>query len=249
MTDTVLREDLGNGVAVLTLNRPPVNAIIATFLNDFAARLADLEQDPAIRTVVIASSFKVFSAGLDLKQSKDFSVGDQTAIVDAFNSTFARLFGFPKPVVAAVSGAAIAGGLFFVLCADRAVTHKDAKFGLAEVRVGASFPIGPLEVARATLPPSALNRLMLTGQPVSAQRAMESGFIDEVVAESAIMESAVSAARDLATVPPKTYATIKAQIRGPALAIINNAIANQSDPVRSGWFSDETRSAMKATIG
>lgn len=249
MTDTILHQDLGNGIAVMTLNRPPVNAISAAFLADVEAHLKHLENDPGVRAVIVASAFKVYSAGLDLKEAQTFSDEDQVAIVDKFTTAFAALYRFPKPVVAAVSGAAIAGGLFFVLSADYAVTHADAKFGLAEVRVGTSFPVGPLEIARATLPPPALNRLMLTGRPISAQKAMGIGFIDEVVATDEIMQRAEAAARDLTGTGPKAYATIKLQARAPALAIIDEAIANKSDPVRPGWFTDETRAAMKAMIG
>ena len=248
MTDTVLHEDLGDGVALMTLNRPPVNALNPSFLADVEDHLEHLEKDAAVHSVIVASSFKVYSAGLDIKQAQAYSVDEQTAIVDRLNSAFARLFGFPKPVVAAVSGAAIAGGMFFVLSADYAVTHKGAKFGLAEVRVGASFPVGPLEIARATLPPSAMNRLMLSGHPVSARTALEIGFVDEVVAEDKVIETAMAAAVDLAAAPPKAYAAIKAQVRAPALTMINSAIANRSDPIRPGWFSDETGAAMKAML-
>ncbi|NNE22731.1 MAG: enoyl-CoA hydratase/isomerase family protein [Rhizobiales bacterium] len=249
MTDTILNQDLGNGIAVMTLNRGPVNAISAGFLADVEAHLKRLENDPAVRGVIVASAFKVFSAGLDLKEAQVFSLEDQVTIVDNFTTAFAAMYRFPKPVVAAVSGAAIAGGLFFVLSADYAVTHPDARFGLAEVRVGASFPVGPLEIARATLPAPALNRLMLTGRPVTAHKAMDIGFIDEVVAAGDILQRAEAAALDLIQTPPKTYATIKLQARAPALAIIDEAIANKSDPLRQGWFTDETKAAMKAMIG
>ena len=249
MTDTILNQDLGNGISVMTLNRAPVNAISAAFLADVEAYLKRLENDPAVRAVIVASAFKVFSAGLDLKEAQAFSLEDQVAIVDNLTTVFAAMYRFPKPVVAAASGAAIAGGLFFVLSADYAVTHADAKFGLAEVRVGVSFPVGPFEIARATLPPPALNRLMLTGRPVTAQQPMDIGFIDEVVAREDIMQRAEAAALDLIATPPTTYATIKAQIRAPALTIIDEAIANKSDPARAGWFTDETRPAMKAMIG
>ncbi|MGI9464262.1 MAG: enoyl-CoA hydratase/isomerase family protein [Aestuariivirgaceae bacterium] len=249
MADSVLHENLADGVAVLRLNRAQVNALNPAFLADVETHLKKLEADEAVRAVILTSSFKVFSAGLDLKEAQGFCDADQVAIVDALNSAFAALFRFPKPVVAAAGGAAIAGGLFFVLSADHAVAHAAAKFGLAEARVGANFPIGPLEIARATLPPAALNRLMLSGKPVSARKAMEIGFINEVVDQDAIMAAAEAAALDLAAVPPKAYASIKVQARGPALAIIERAIADKSDPARAGWFTDETKAAMKAMLG
>ena len=249
MTDLTNTADQGDGITLMTLNRAPVNAMSAAFLDQIEARLNQLEADNSVRAVVIGSAFKVLSAGLDLKEAQAFSSDDQTAIVDNLNSAFAALFRFPKPLVVAASGSAIAGGLFLVLAADYAVTHSAARFGLAEVRVGADFPIGPLEIARATLPPQALRRLMLSGQPVTANQAVSYGFIDELAKADKILPQAITAARSLAASPPHTYASVKAQIRKPTLDIIEAAIASQTDPARAGWFTDETKAAMKAMIG
>jgi enoyl-CoA hydratase/carnithine racemase len=249
MTGNIILADLDDGITQVTLDRAPVNALSSPFLDEFEASLVELAGDPAVRGIVITSPYKVFSAGLDLKEARTFSLDQQKAIVDSLNSSFAALFRFPKPAVVAATGVAIAGGLFFILAADHCVTHANAQFGLAEVRVGATFPVGPLEIARATLPPSALNRLMLSGHPVSATRAREWGFVDDIVEPDDILDGAFKAARELAASPPKTYAAVKAQIRKPALDIIDAAIRDRTDPAQQGWFNDETKAAMQAMIG
>lgn len=243
MTDLVEREDLGEGVARLILNRAPVNALSAAFLDRFAERLGDLGTDSSVRAVILSSPFKVFSAGLDLKEAQGFDVADEIEIVRALNEDFLALYAFPKPVVAAVTGAAIAGGLFFVLGADWRVAAPKAHLGLAEVRVGADFPVGPLEIARDALDPNTLRRLMLTGQPVRADAALAQGFVDAVSDDP--FEAALAKARELAAIPPWTYASVKRQIRGPAIERVE---AGTKAPV-AGWFSEETRSAMQRMIG
>jgi enoyl-CoA hydratase/carnithine racemase len=160
------------------------------------------------------------------------------------------LFGFAKPTVVAVNGAAIAGGLFFVLASDYRIAGPRAKFGLAEVRVGADFPVGPLEIARATLDPNTLRRLMLTGRPINAVQAHACGIIDQIEQdETVLLDRALRAARDLAASPPETYSAVKRQIRGATLTRISDAVAGGANTPEGGWFSDATKAAMKRMIG
>lgn len=241
-----IRTDEGDGIVRVTLNRGPVNALSANFLMDFSALIDGLATDDTVRAVVIDSSFKVFSAGLDLKEAQAFDDAAQSAIVDGLNVGFLSLFCCPKPVVAAVNGAAIAGGLFFVLAADFRVAVPKAKFGLAEVRVGVDFPVGPMEIARATLSPNDLRRLMLSGQPIDAERALTSGIVDQIVEPDRLIPEAVSAAAMLAQSPPNAYASVKRQIRGAVIEKIERAMAH---PTGRGWFTEETKQAMGKMIG
>ncbi|MEX0286144.1 MAG: enoyl-CoA hydratase/isomerase family protein [Paracoccaceae bacterium] len=245
----VIRNDLGDGVVRLVLNRAPVNALTPPFLMEFASVLDALAEEDGVRAVVLQSAFKVYSAGLDLKAAQSFSPEDQNAIVDALNIGFLAQYRFPKPLVAAVNGAAIAGGLFFVLAADWRVSGPAAQFGLAEVRVGADFPIGPMEIARAELDPGDLRRLMLTGQPFPAPVAAARGIVDHLCDAEEVEEAALAKARELAALPLATFGRVKAQIRAPAIATIEVEMERlKTDPNR-GWFDAETKSAMKRMIG
>lgn len=248
MTATLDLRDHGQGLWELVLARAPVNALSPEFLNSFAAMLADLARRDDVRAVVLSSEFKVFSAGLDLKQAQDFDLDQQRAIVAALNDGFLAQFTFPKPLVAAVNGAAIAGGLFFVLAADLRVAGPRARFGLAEVQVGADFPVGPMEIARATLDPATLRRLMLTGRPIDAAAAQAAGIVDHLVSEADLQQRALAEARALAELPAIAYGAIKAQIRAPAVETIRAAIAAGANAPRDGWFNAETRAAMQRMI-
>lgn len=249
MDDAITVTDEGGGVYALTLQRQPVNALTVGFLDGFAARLADLAADGDVRAVVLCSAARVFSAGLDLKEAQKFDPGQQTAMADALTRAFQAQFAFSKPLVVAVEGAAIAGGLFFVLAADWRVSGPRGLFGLAEVRVGADFPAGPMEIARATLDPNDLRRLMLTGQPISAEDAAARGIVDDVCAAGGATGGALAKARELADIPGATYARVKAQIRGPAIAAIEAEVARQGNDPERGWFGDETRAAMARMLG
>lgn len=229
----------------LVLDAPPVNALRPDRLMGLAKVVAKAETDTNVRAIVISSACKVLSAGLDLKVARDFDEDDQARIVEGLNVAFLRLFACPKPVILAANGAAIAGGLFFVLTADHRVATPRASFGLAEVRVGVDFPTGPIEIARAMLSPNDLRRLMMRGQPIGAEAALACGLVDEVVEADQLMEVAVREAQAFAAIPPAAYASVKQQIRGETIA----RIKAQMGAAREACFTSETRDAMTAMLG
>lgn len=242
----LIRKDHEGGVSEIVLNAAPVNALTADFLNAFADLVHQMETNASVRAILVSSPFKVFSAGLNLKDAQSFDEEAQTAIVDGLNRGFLQLFACPKPTVVAANGAAIAGGFFFILASDLRVAHPQAQLGLAEVRVGVDFPVGPMEIARASLPKTLLRRLMLTGQPMDAATAQAHGVVD--ILDEDTRERALQEARTLARLPASAYARIKRQIREDTILTIEHAIAHPSDRAQTGWFTEETRAAMRAMI-
>lgn len=239
-----------DGVIELQLGRGPVNALSSDFLLDFATEIKRLGQDTAVRAIILSSPFKVFSAGLDLKEAQEFDLEQQHAIVRGLNEGFLALYACPKPTVTAVNGAAIAGGLFFVLASDLRVAVSKASFGLAEVRVGADFPVGPLEIARATLDSNIQRRLMLTGQPIGAVAARNANIVDIITEDvDELMPRALNEARKMAELPPMTFASVKQQLRGDTIARIEAAISAGKNTLQNGWFNNETKPAMQRMLG
>lgn len=139
----------------------------------------------------------------------------------------------------------IAGGLFFVLGADHRVASARANFGLAEVRVGVDFPVGPMEIARTMLAPNDLRRLMMRGQPIAAEAARDAGLIDRIVPEEDLITHAMQDAAEFATIPAAAYASVKQQIRGETV----ERIKEQTSQARADWFLPGTREAMAAMLG
>ena len=244
MAKNLTREDAGNGIILLKLNRAPVNALTPKYLKEIEKELLSLNNDSDVRALIITSSLGVFSAGMDLKAALAYDNTEQTAIVDGLNKTFACLYGFSKPVIVAVNGATIAGGMFFVLSSDYTVSGKNARFGLTEVRVGVTFPLIPLEIIRSSLSPAALRRLVLSGELFSAVEAENMGIVDKIKEPDDVIPHALRKAESFAKIPPQTFANIKKQIRGEKLQIMHNIIIKKTDETRLGWYSQETKSAM-----
>lgn len=241
-------EDIGSGVHVMTLSRAPVNAVNPAYLDELDKAFIEIGENDAVQALILNSDLKVFSAGMDLKEAKGFTSEDQTAVVDGLNTTYARLYALPKPVIAAVNRAAIAGGLFFALAADYAIADKGAKLGLTEVRVGVDFPLGALEIARAEMTPLTFKRVLLSGLNFAAEEAKDMGLVNEVVASADLMPRAIEIAKSYATTPPLAFANVKAQMRKAVNDLCADVIAKKSDPARDGWFTDETLDSLTALL-
>jgi enoyl-CoA hydratase len=191
------------GVGRITLDRPHVlNAINQELLDDFVTVTQRLEQDPAVRSVILTGAGRAFSAGFDLKAEAAEAAQPVEVWVDRFIESwevFLRIWRSAKPYVAAVRGYNLGGALELSLLADVTVAGQDAKFGLPEIRHAG----GP---GAAMLPwltgMKAAKLLMLTGETIDAQRALELGIVTSVVAPDELDGESVRIASVLAAIPP-----------------------------------------------
>jgi enoyl-CoA hydratase/carnithine racemase len=244
----IITKKHNSGVMSLTMNCAPVNALTSDNLMYLYNLLGDLEKDRSVHALVVNSSFKVFSAGINLKDAKDFTSDQQTLMVKGLNFAFSKLFQFPKPVIVAAEGAAIAGGFFFILTSDYRVGGAKSMYGLAEARVGVDFPKPLLEIAKSVLSAADLRRLMQSGNPINSKQALTSGIIDEIVDTGEAFNRALIVAEDYSNIPKKTYSRIKRQVRGVSIDKINELMKNNSGVPVDGWYGDETRAAMDAML-
>jgi enoyl-CoA hydratase len=238
-----------DGIAVVTLANPPMNAMDAGALEELASLFEGLAADPAVRAAVVAAEGPAFSAGLDLKSVPHLDRPGQRRLIGALNDGFGTLYAWPKPLVAAVNGHAIAGGLILALCADwRVAAEVGMQVSLAEVKVGVTFPVAPFEVARGELAPSLARRLILLGETLDAAGATTLGVFDELVPAADLLEHATEQARRHASLPPQAFAITKGQLRSQSLSRIAAARAGQGEPRLVAWLGEETRRASQAVM-
>jgi enoyl-CoA hydratase len=237
------------GIALVTLANPPMNAMDAGVLEELATLFDGLAADPGVRAAVIAGEGRAFSAGLDLKTVPSLDRLGQRRLVDALNHSFGTLYAWPKPLVAAVNGHAIAGGLILALCADwRVVADVPMQVSLAEVKVGVTYPVAPLEVARTELTPAAARRLVLLGETLDAASAQTHAIFDERTPLADLQTRALAQAVRFAALPPNAFATIKHELRGGPLARIAAARAGKAEPRLDAWLGEEMRQASAAML-
>jgi enoyl-CoA hydratase len=192
-------------VVVVRIDRPPANALDPSLLAEGEAVVGQLRgEEPA--AVVLTGSNDFFSGGADLKLVPTLDAEGQRTMVDGINQLFAAWHGFPRPVVAAVNGHAIAGGLILALCGDWRVGAMEGRYGLTELRAGIPYPAVAEAVVRTELSPPTARRLMVRADLIDAAEAHRLGVFDEVAPRSAVLEHALSAAEDLATMPTAAFA-------------------------------------------
>ncbi|MBM3647310.1 MAG: enoyl-CoA hydratase/isomerase family protein [Alphaproteobacteria bacterium] len=238
-----------DGIAVLTLAKPPVNAMDADLLEALTRQFEQLAADPAVRAVVVAAEGTAYSAGLDLKMAAGLDRSGQHRLINALNDCFGTLYAWPKPLVAAVNGHAIAGGLILALCGDwRVAADLAMKVSLAEVKVGVAYPVAPMEVSRNELSAFAARRLILLGETIDAAACEALGLFDERVPAASLLARAIVQAERLAELPPLAFATTKRQLRAAPLARIAAARTGIGEPRLSGWLGEEMQRAAAAAL-
>lgn len=178
----LLRVEARDDVTVVTIDRPPANALDLELLTDGLTVLEELTavSPPA---VVLTGSGSFFSGGADLKVVPALDPADQAEMARRVNRLFAGWYDFPRPLVCAVNGHAVAGGLILSLCGDHRVVGRSGTFGLTEVKVGIPYPSMAMAVVRAELTPSVARRLVLRGELVDAATAVSLGLFDETVGD------------------------------------------------------------------
>jgi enoyl-CoA hydratase len=239
--------DRRDEAVVVRIDRPPANALDRELGRELieAATALRAEVPPA---VVLTGSGGFFSAGLDLKLVPTLSRDEQQEMVLGVSSLVHAWASLPCPVVCALNGHAIAGGLVLALSADYRVGGPSGKLGLTEVRVGVPYPAGAIAVVRAELPAPAVRVLTLAGRLVDPPEALALGVIDELVDPDGVLDRALEVAAELAASPPDTYARVKEQVRGKLVAELERIVRERDDPLLEDWLSEDVGEAAASTL-
>jgi enoyl-CoA hydratase len=205
-------------VAVLRMAHGPVNVMDIELCQAITDRFRALADDP-VQAVVVTGTDRAFSAGVDLRRYLDGGPAYVERFLPALADAFHAVFELGKPVVAAVSGDAIAGGGVLAACADvRFMAEGTGRIGVPELRVGVPFPRIAIEVLRYTLGDVTARTLVLGARTYLPSEAQALGLVDRVVPAEDLLSEAVTTARAMATdVPADTFAVTKAQLRRDAL--------------------------------
>jgi enoyl-CoA hydratase/carnithine racemase len=235
------------GVALVRIDRPPANAMDPELLEEGHRCLTELGADQP-GAVVITGTEEFFSGGVDLKLAPTLDDEGQREMVNGINRLFAGWYTFPRPVVCAVNGHAIAGGLILALCGDHRVGSPNGKLGLTELRVGIPYPAVAIAIVRAELTPAAARELVLRAELVTPEDGLRLGLLDEIAARDSVLERSMEVATELARLPTAAYAQVKEQLRHDTGARVREIVAEESDPLLGGWIGDEGRGSARKVL-
>ncbi|HEX5065223.1 MAG TPA: enoyl-CoA hydratase/isomerase family protein [Myxococcota bacterium] len=229
---TVRSEDR-DGVRVLSLARPPVNAIDFALVRALGAAF-ESAADARCRALVVTGIPGVFSAGIDTKRLAGYDARERAEMLRGVNRTLLALYALEKPCVAAISGHALGAGLVLALACDARIAAAGAfRLGLTEAAAGVPFPAGPLAVVRAELAPETLRRLALSSAALAPDAPALAGVVDRVVSAESLLGDAVAHARELAAQP--AFAAVKRQLRGDTVARMQRIVERDDEPLLAGW--------------
>jgi enoyl-CoA hydratase len=199
-------------VQILAIDRPPANALGPDLVREGAEIFEGWMASPP-PALVITGTGAFFSAGADLRVVPDLPAGEMASLSRYMNVVFANLYQFRRPVVAAVNGHAVAGGLVLALCADHRVVGQSGRFGLTEVKVGIPFPSAAMAVVQGELTPAVVRRLVFGSELFDARTAIEYDIFDEQVDDDRVLDRAIEVAHQFASLPQSTYEIVKNRLR------------------------------------
>lgn len=189
----IVNTRLEDGVAVIEIDNPPVNALAQPLRAALQAAVVSADQDPSIGAIVLIGAGRNFVAGAEISELENPPL--EPVLADLLG----RIEGCGKPVIAAIGGFALGGGLELALACHRRVAALDAQLGLPEIKLGLMPGAGGTQRLPRLIGSEAALSLMLSGEPIAAAAAAESGLVDRVVPSEALREAALQAARDMAS--------------------------------------------------
>jgi enoyl-CoA hydratase len=243
----MLEWELRDGIAVITIDRPPVNAIDLEMLKAFPRVLNEVSE-AGPRAAILTGSGSVFSAGADLLLVLEAPAEHVAEAVHSMGRAFRSIFTFPHPLVAAINGHAIAGGAVIACACDhRVAAEGSARIGLTELRVGVPFPADALEIVRNATGPH-FEEVVLFGRNYRVEDALARGLIDEIVPPDELIPRALERAERLARIPEAVYRLNKKAMRDLVIERIESyRVENDAEAARL-WASDEVKGSIKVFL-
>ncbi len=205
----LLRERRDGFVATLQIAHPPVNAMSIELLDALEEAFGRLAQDDGVRVVVLTGEGMFFSAGADIKSAM---ASGPLGLLQRGREVYPRIAAFPKPLIAAVNGLCLGGGLELALCADIRLCAQSAKFGQPEINLGIIPGWGGTQRLPLAIGPQRARELIYSGRQLRAAEAVECGLVLRSYPDEELRDQALNLARALAEKPPLALQAAKEAI-------------------------------------
>jgi len=247
----MIEKELNDGILTLRLAHGRASALDVELLQAMADALDDTGD---ARAVVLTGTGGIFSGGVDLKRVLSGREAYAKEFIPMLDSVLEKLFAFPKPVVSAINGHAIAGGCIVALAGDhRMMASGKGRIGIPEMKVGVPFPVSALELLAFVLPKAQLQSVTYNASTYLPEQALALGMVDEVVDADELLEMATKKARQLAAIPAETFAITKQMLRREALERMQAQRKDYGQRILECWSYEATyrriEGFVKATMG
>ncbi len=237
------RKDLEGGIIILTINRPEaLNALNADVFVELNKCLDDLERSPILRALIITGAGKAFVAGADIAAMRGMSVAEGEEFGKVGQRTFARISALPVPVVAAINGFALGGGLELALSCDIRFGSDKAKMGMPEVSLGLIPGFGGTQRLPRLIGRGNAMMLLCSGMMIDANEGYHLGLLQKVVPAEQLLEVAVDYCKKIVGMGPNAVATVKKVVNLSADLSLADGLELEAQ-VFGSLFTQENQSA------
>ena len=240
--------EVSDGIGTIRLDRPPMNALNRQVQEEIRAAAREATVNSDVRAVIVYGGEKVFAAGADIKEMAAMSVVEMTDIAAELQSALGSLSTIPKPVVAAVTGYALGGGLEVALGADRRIAGDHAKLGVPEVLLGVIPGGGGTQRLARLIGPSRAKDMVFTGRFVGAEEALRIGLVDEVVAPDEVYNAARAWAGQFTTGASRALAAAKASIDQGLDVDLTNGLRVEAQQFAALFATEDRTVGMESFI-
>jgi enoyl-CoA hydratase len=241
------QSELG-GTAILTLAHGKANTMDIDLCEAVIAAFKRLEATKT-QAVVLTGRGSMFSAGVDLVRTSEGGPDYVRKFLPALNAMFDAVFHFPKPVVAAINGHAIAGGCVLACCADRRLMAQgNGRIGVTELLVGLPFPALAFEVMRFVTTPRYFPQAIYHGETFLPDGGAERSWVDEVVAPEKLIERGLAVAQALGALPVATFAMTKRQMHMGVIERMERAGRATDAAVTDLWTAPEATARIRGYV-
>ena len=246
---STIQIEIKDGVGAIRLAGPRGNAMSAALVTDLSQALRTVGGDPSVRAVLLSSAHpKLFCPGLDLVSLSEASRAQMGEFMVEFATLLTDLFALKKPVVAAVNGAAVAGGCLLALTADWRIAKRGTLMGLNEVKVGVPLPWSAVMLLRTAAPAYAHAAVALLGRNFEGDAAVTAGLVHEVVDEEAFEATVSERLAEFAEKDPFAFGVTKGYLRGATVAAMRDHGTGLLDEFLDGWFSEATQARIQKAV-
>ena len=244
MTDLVLTERHDGGVALLRLNRPPMNPLSIALLEELRDAANALAGDPAVKAVVVAGSEKALAAGADVSELTDQR--SARASTDAFRAAFDAIAAIPRPVIAAIRGYALGGGCELALACDLRVGAESTRVGQPEILLGIRPGAGGTQRLARLVGPARAKELIWSGRQVRADEALALGILDRVVPAEEVEANALHWAAQLGHGAVVAMGLAKRVIDDGLGAPLAHGLDEEADAFVEAFGTEDARLGMES---
>ncbi|MFJ8237257.1 enoyl-CoA hydratase [Ureibacillus sp. NPDC094379] len=244
-----LKLSVEDGVGLITIQRPPANALSSALITALNSVLDEVDHDPSIRVIVLHGDGRFFSAGADIKEFTEVSSGSEfSKLASQGQQVFERLESFDKPVIAAIHGAALGGGLELAMGCHIRYVAEDAKLGLPELSLGLIPGFGGTQRLPRYVGTAKAAEMLFTSEPISGLEAVEWGLANKAFPVEELLPKTLELAKKIALKSPIALKVAITMLQYSKSDAFNEGIKAEAESFGTVFESADAKEGIQAFI-